>query len=361
MNRVPPPQIDRPAPASLWSRDFKPVLGALLESSSASRFFEGLWNLRNHSRQACFPARPTRSRELTVEVTNICNANCVFCGYQFQERPTGVMSLDLFRQIVDQYAAIGGGMIELTPVVGDPLVDKGLEEKVGYARSVPGIGRLSFITNGILLRRARFEALVAAGITHITISISGLDPKEYERVYRSTAYRTVIDNLVDIAASPLFGRVEFALGIRSDTWFAWRRSPDLARLKRLGYTRVGSMLFLDNWSGRIATATLPGAFLVRPPRRKKNPCWMLYNSITVLADGRMTACGCRDLNGTSELGLGSIHDQRLDSPWIDGRMEALRQRFRDGNPPDVCRDCRHYVPAREIDALNSENGKPADT
>jgi hypothetical protein len=66
---------------------------------------------------------------------------------------------------------------------------------------------------------------------------------------------------------------------------------------------------------------------MRPPRRKKNPCWMLYNSITVLADGRMTACGCRDLNETSELGLGSIHDQRLDAPWIDGRMEACYNGF----------------------------------
>ena len=361
MNPLLYPEPDRPASPSFRPGMLKPALGALLETDIAGRLLWALWNLRHRSPPPRFPARLARSRELTVEVTNICNANCVFCGYQFQERPTAVMSLGLFRQIVDQYAAIGGGMIELTPVVGDPLVDKGLEEKVGYARSVPEIGRLSFVTNGILLRRARFEALAAAGVTHITISISGLDPKEYERVYRSTAYRTVIDNLVDIAASPQFGRIEFALGIRSDTWFAWRRSPDLARLKRLGYTRVGSMLFLDNWSGRIATAALPGAFLVRPPRGKKDPCWMLYNSTTVLADGRMTACGCRDLNGTSELALGSIQDQRLDAPWIDGRMEALRQRFRDGAPPDVCRDCRHYLPAREISASDLKNGKPAKT
>jgi len=323
-------------------------LGWLLESAPVAWLFDRLWRWKNRGRLPRFAAHPLRPKELTIEVTNICNANCVFCGYQFQGRRKGVMPFALFKQVIDDYVALGGGMIELTPVVGDALVDKGLEEKVRYARSQPQIGRISFITNGILLHRPRFEALVDAGVTHIAISISGLNQEEYERVYRVKAYATVIANLVEIAGSPHFRQVAFELGIRSDTLRAWRRSPDLARLQALGYTNFGNTALLDNWSGRISTAALPGTMMVRPPRQKTKPCWILYNSTTVLADGRMTACGCRDLEGTSELALGSIATQSLDTAWKDGRMEALRQRFRAGNPPDVCRDCRQYVPADEI-------------
>ena len=198
-------------------------------------------------------------------------------------------------------------------------------------------------------------------MTHLSISISGLNRAEYEAIFRVKHYDKLMANLVGIAASPAFARVAVALGIRSDTLRAWRRSPDLQKLVALGYREYGATLLFDNWNGRIRTADLPGLMMVRPRRTKTAPCWMLYNSTTVLFDGRMTACGCRDLDGTSELALGSVKDQPLDAPWRDGRMEALRQRFRDNNLPDVCRDCRHYLPAREINETRPITGKPSTT
>ena len=323
----------------------KRLADGCLQSRAVSWPLEKLWTLRR--RVPTFPRSLPRARELTIEVTNICNANCVFCGYQYQDRPTQIMPLETFKMVVDKYVAIGGGMIELTPVVGDALVDKHFEEKVRYARAQPSIGRLSFVTNCILLTRSRFEALAEAGITHLTVSISGLLKEEYERVYRVDRYDTVIRNLTEIAASPLFPKVDISLGIRSDRIWGWKKDPDLKRLQALGYRKVGATAFFDNWSGRLTSKDLPGSMFVRPPRSKPVPCWQLYNSTTVLSDGRMTACGCRDLNGKTELALGSIFEQDLNAPWLDGRMEAIRQRFRDGNPPDVCRDCRHYAPANE--------------
>jgi len=38
---------------------------------------------------------------LSIETTNICNANCTFCAYQYQESTTGMMSMDLFHRIID--------------------------------------------------------------------------------------------------------------------------------------------------------------------------------------------------------------------------------------------------------------------
>src|SRR5438876_4286908 len=40
-------------------------------------------------------------RHVSIETTNICNANCIFCAFQYQKRPTGVMSIELFRKIID--------------------------------------------------------------------------------------------------------------------------------------------------------------------------------------------------------------------------------------------------------------------
>jgi radical SAM protein with 4Fe4S-binding SPASM domain len=318
-----------------------------LQSRPVGWAFEQVWNVKNRRSVPIVNRVPDRPPELTIEVTNICNANCTFCGYQYQERAKGIMSLELFQRTVDNYAALGGGMIELTPIVGDALVDKRLEEKVRYARSLPQIGRISFITNAILLNKERFEALAAAGVTNIGISISGLNKEEYEKVYRVARYDTVIRNLTEIARSAAFSKVSFIIGIRSARPWSWRYDPDLHRLRALGYTSIGATVLFDNWSGRMKSADLPGGMFVRPLRSKRTPCRQLYNSTTVMADGSMTACGCRDLNGRTELSLGKIQDQTLEAPWRDGRMEKLRQRFRDGDLPDVCRDCRHYTPVRE--------------
>ena len=82
---------------------------------------------------------------LTIETINICNANCTFCAYQYQTRDTGTMSLELYKKIILQYAAdIGGGDLNLTPTVGEPLADKFIIERIKFARSFKEIKKIGF-------------------------------------------------------------------------------------------------------------------------------------------------------------------------------------------------------------------------
>lgn len=57
---------------------------------------------------------------LGFEVTNICNARCVFCGYQYLERQKVVLPIDLFKKGLDEFDAFGGGSIGFNPIVGIP-------------------------------------------------------------------------------------------------------------------------------------------------------------------------------------------------------------------------------------------------
>ncbi len=49
-----------------------------------------------------------------------------------------------FTVLLEKYAEYGGGDLNLTPLVGDPLVDKDLTHKICMARSCAGI-RKSFL------------------------------------------------------------------------------------------------------------------------------------------------------------------------------------------------------------------------
>jgi sulfatase maturation enzyme AslB (radical SAM superfamily) len=49
-----------------------------------------------------------RPFELHLELTNLCNANCVFCPYQFQTRKVEFMSDEVFQKAVGDYVRLGG-------------------------------------------------------------------------------------------------------------------------------------------------------------------------------------------------------------------------------------------------------------
>ncbi len=294
---------------------------------------------------------------LSLEVTNLCNANCVFCGYQYRERPVQFMSQKIFEEALQQFATSLSascpprrGDLELTPVVGDPLIDKELVTRIAYARSFPQIDDIHLTTNAILLTRQLFDDLVDAGLTRMTISMSGFDAEEYRRVYRNNNYKKVLKNLQAAAASDRFARIEVEIGLRTDSFLPWLRR-DYWRFRALDFTLTRN-LFFDSWSGRIRDYDLQHSMFLRPQiSTKRIPCVMLYRGPMIYADGRLTACGCRDLEGTSELSLGNLEDTPLRAPWSNGSMAGLRRRFVDGDPPDVCRDCTHYSPVTRVDSL----------
>ena len=70
---------------------------------------------------------------------------------------------------------------------------------------------------------------------------------------------------------------------------------------------------------------------------------MLYAGPQVLTSGVVTACGCRDLEGASELVMGNIHDSSLEEITSGRKIRNLRDRFYKGKIPDICQDCRHYI------------------
>ena len=224
-----------------------------------------IFNLRDATKgkkltkESPLPARPAPDH-LNIEVTNLCNANCTFCGYQYQERPISFLPFDLFAKAVTDYAKMGGGPLGLTPVVGDSLIDKDLVKKIAVARSIPEISDIRVTTNGILLTKKLFNKMVENGLTHLCISMSGFNRNEYKRVYRNDSYQKLTNNLEQIALSDSFAKCTIDIAVRTDRLFPWMRK-DYWRFRRMGYS-ISSTTFFDNWSGRIHDKDLSGAMFI---------------------------------------------------------------------------------------------------
>jgi len=292
--------------------------------------------------------KPSR---LTLELTNICNANCVFCAYRYLERPKRVMDGQVFRAAVDEYSAMGGNRVVLTGIVGEPLVDPDVLDRIRYCRSRAGIDRVDMVTNCILLDRVGVEAFVRSGVTSVSVSTTAPDEDMYLRIYRSRQYRRMHANLLELLqVNDRLGRpLRINVSLRIDRpWAEVARLEAMEEIRRLADS-VEPNAYYDNWGGRIRQRDLSGTMRLRPPwlmpLRRLEPCRLLYDGIVVLCDGSIVMCGCRDLNADSELGLGRLGELSLAQAYSGAALRALRGRWLTGKGiPRICRDCTAYSP-----------------
>ena len=286
---------------------------------------------------------------VAIETTNICNADCVFCAYQYQERATGVMSMELFKKIIDEYDDVGGGSIGLTPTVGDPLVDKHIVERIRYARGKKNIKTIGMHSNMIALERTGADALVLSGINALSVSTSGFDKDMYERVYRSKEYPRALRNILAFAkANNAAGTpVDFRIELRVDRSFGEvASSKDYQTVaEAVGADRMLIKFRYDNWAGKISQEDLSGNMKLRSHVRvdltRISPCSEMYSGPVVYWDGKVGACGCRDVDAR-ELIIGDATKSHIAEIWMGEEIRRLREEFLTPAVRPICTSCTHY-------------------
>lgn len=278
------------------------------------------------------------------EVTNICNANCIFCAYQYLKRPKAILPMDLFKKAIDEFDAFGGGGIGFTPITGEALIDPNFIERIKYARSKRNISHTGFFTNGILINRVGARSIIATGVDEITVSLPGFDAETFLRIFRIDGWLDVYQGLVNLLQENELckKRVKISIGLRSDVPLQrLLAAPAYKRIKKFKFDLQYNIHY-DSWSGRIKQEALSGAMRLRKTPKKIEPCSYLFTGPMILSNGDMTLCGCRDLNGDSDLVLGNIKDKSILEMWHDRRVKSIRNGFYLSRYPKICQDCSFY-------------------
>lgn len=138
--------------------------------------------------------------DLRVSVTDRCNFRCQYCmpaeGLPWLER-NEILSFEEIHRLVSLLVAMGIEDVRLTG--GEPLVRRDFPRLVGMLKGIAGIEDLSLTTNGYLLERDA-EALVAAGIDRVNVSIDSLARDRFFQITRRDALPQVLRGLAAIGA-----------------------------------------------------------------------------------------------------------------------------------------------------------------
>ncbi len=285
---------------------------------------------------------------LAWQCTLRCNLACRHCSADCGgEPPHEDMPLADFLRVVDRVAEVGDPaqtMIGLTG--GEPLLRPDLEA-CGTAFARRGF-RWGIVTNGYVLSPDRFEALMDAGLTNLSISLDGLEeshnwlrrrPDSFQRTIAAVAVaaqRTDLDldvitcvNQRNISELDDLRRPLIDKGVRKwrvETIFPKGRAEANPELDVTNEQFRDLMAFLKatrregQINARYACEGYLGAY-ERQVRDRNYFCWAGINLGSVLVDGSISACPSLG----REFIQGNIYEDDFIEVW-NTRYEIMRDR-----------------------------------
>jgi cyclic pyranopterin phosphate synthase len=160
------------------------------------------------------PARPADPRlidtfgrvatDLRISLTDRCNLRCSYCmpaeGLDWMPRDEQLTDAELLRLI--GIAVHDLGVRELRFTGGEPLLRRGLDELVAASAALEPRPDISLTTNAVGLAR-RADALAAAGVNRLNVSMDTLRPERFAEITRRDRLADVLEGLAAARAAGL--------------------------------------------------------------------------------------------------------------------------------------------------------------
>ena len=266
---------------------------------------------------------PRMPEIVQIESTNICNAKCVFCPRDDMHRRQGIMSVELFRKIVDECVELGITHVRMHNY-GEAFIDKRLVEKVRYAKQ-QGIKEVGMISNGSLITDQIARGMIDAGLDAINISVDASGKEVFESTRVGLKYDKVI------------GNIERLVRLRADSG---KRRPKLILSFVRQNNSADEQAFIEHWraiADKIHVTDLHNwAGTLNKESDVNYPCYRPWLTFTVLWDGRVSLC-CADFDGKTI--LGDLNTHSIAEIWNAEPYRDVRRQHLESGGPDICRAC----------------------
>ncbi|TDC72199.1 GTP 3',8-cyclase MoaA [Streptomyces hainanensis] len=142
--------------------------------------------------------------DLRVSLTDRCNLRCTYCmpeeGLSWLAKPELLTDDEIVRLVTVAVTELGVKEVRFTG--GEPLLRPGLVSIVQRCAALRPRPSLSLTTNGIGLERTA-EALRAAGLDRVNVSLDTLDPEVFHRLTRRRRHDDVLRGLAAAHAAGL--------------------------------------------------------------------------------------------------------------------------------------------------------------
>ena len=272
-----------------------------------------------------------------------CQLKCTFCAIN-KPYTKDYMSFDEFKKIVDMVALTPIKEIEITPLIGDPLLDPNIKEKLIYA----GSRDLTVEVHTNLLHYSRvfsmiddpyiplgFEADPPYKHVKFAVSIYGYSAEQYKETTGSDKYELFREQLINLLTD------RPSLQFKHITLTA-RVKPIEGRFhsafSQLCYTSGDTLsyevsTFNGNWGGHMPE--------LNEPVEHEGACDALKYFTGIWANGDVSYCGCHDLK--KEGIVGNLFTDGYEKIWGEGGpIQTLITEQEAGIYKGLCATCNYH-------------------
>ena len=139
--------------------------------------------------------------EIFLEVTNVCNFNCMFCVNDVMRRKRGFMDVDLFKRLVDEFSQSEKLEKILFHVMGEPTLHPYIIEMISYASK--RTQRQILITNASTLQtEEKIRYIFESGLTNLDISYYCKNEEDFKkRGVKSLTFQDYLQIVKNIVAT----------------------------------------------------------------------------------------------------------------------------------------------------------------
>lgn len=268
-----------------------------------------------------------------IGTTNLCNSNCIMCPHS-KLKKLGTMKISLFRKIIDNCKYLGIENVNLS-FFGEPLLDKGLFEKIKYAKN-KGLS-IGLYSNGSLLNKDNIKNIIESQLDGISISIDGFSKVVYERIRKGLDFNKVekgINDLIEFRNKngnnkPIISLVLVELDENKheikEFYEKWR-----------GKVNDIKILNMRNWTSNIDKENTKESINSRKLIRR--PCLLLWTKLVIDWNGDVVLC-CDDWN--HKVVLGNLKKDTIERIWKGDKLNYIRYKHlhRDFNNLELCSKC----------------------
>jgi pyruvate-formate lyase-activating enzyme len=273
--------------------------------------------------------------QLAIETSAVCNARCIMCPQHQMTRLRGFMLQEVHRLVIDKVAAWAPAITTISHAgMGEPLLDRGLADKVRYEKKAFPKARVIVFTNASLLNEARARRLLEAGLDDISISLNAFRPETY-RAVMSLPYEETLKNVLRL------------LELRSEMNASLKVAVSLIPTDR--HLREEIAEFLRFWTGKADAVVVPtwiswGEHFRHEPTPAHWPCRYIWQVLMVDWSGIAKMC-CEDYD--TRFPLGDLTRESPDEIFNSARLLKQRTEQTAGRFewPEICRNC---IEAQEV-------------
>jgi pyrroloquinoline quinone biosynthesis protein E len=294
---------------------------------------------------------------LLAEVTHRCPLQCPYCSNPLElERPAGELAVAEWARVFREAAALGA--VQLHVSGGEPLVRADLEGIVAAAREADLY--VNLITAAVTLTPARADALAAAGVDHVQISLQDATSEgcgaitnmrgSFEKkiaacrlvtgrglplTLNAVVHRRNIDNvprMIELAVELGAHRLEIA----NAQYYGWALANRAALMPRPDQVeRAGRVVeqAAERLRGALLIDYVPPDYYARFPK----PCMGGWGRQFIVVSPSGAVLPCHAAASIPELRFDNVRDADLGTIW---RQSEAFVRFRGaGWMREPCRSC----------------------